>query len=335
MSASFSAVWQDSGFLSANPPSLVVPLLVVPLEGIGLLYLNGVRSPDVRRDFKFDSTNLTVTPVHASDLRKTLMLYAENFPSNVLTDVLALHSGMLNKMNFGSVLLAVEGSVSGSTSLLDYKSRANHAKLDVYTAKRRTVTVSFLFIRYQDDTGVLKAGTKLDPSYAEELVRVLNRLFLPSANVKLTLKTAQSKNVSQWLGPAVPKDNFRKFILPLRDMNADITVFFVGRYTGDIDPLGEAFKDAGSVVVNDIPWQYIAPIASGASGGVSDEKIYYDYTDRLLNDRPASDRDLHIGLAHEIAHLLGAGHNNDQDNIMSMGRQDFKLNKDIVKAIIR
>jgi len=242
---------------------------------------------------------------------------------------------MLNKMNFGSVLLAVEGSVSGSTSLLDYKSRANHAKLDVYTAKRRTVTVSFLFIRYQDDTGVLKAGTKLNPSYAEELVRVLNRLFLPSANVKLTLKTAQSKNVSQWLGPAVPKDNFRKFILPLRDMNADITVFFVGRYTGDIDPLGEAFKDAGSVVVNDIPWQYIAPIASGASGGVSDEKIYYDYTDRLLNDRPASDRDLHIGLAHEIAHLLGAGHNNDQDNIMSMGRQDFKLNKDIVKAIIR
>jgi len=93
MSASFSAVWQDSGFLSANPPSLVVPLLVVPLEGIGLLYLNGVRSPDVRRDFKFDSTNLTVTPVHASDLRKTLMLYAENFPSNVLTDVLASTAG--------------------------------------------------------------------------------------------------------------------------------------------------------------------------------------------------------------------------------------------------
>ena len=88
MSASFSAVWQDSGFLSANPPSLVVPL-----EGIGLLYLNGVRSPDVRRDFKFDSTNLTVTPVHASDLRKTLMLYAENFPSNVLTDVLASTAG--------------------------------------------------------------------------------------------------------------------------------------------------------------------------------------------------------------------------------------------------
>jgi Matrixin len=326
MSAGFSAVWQDSGFLNEMPP-----FLVVPLEGIGLLYLEGVRSPDVRRDFKFDGTNLTVTPVHASDLTKTLMLYADNFPQNVLTDVLALQSAMRSKMNFGSALLAVEGSISGSTSSLDYITRTGRAKLDVYTTKRRTVTVAFLFIRYQDDTGAMKAGTTFDPSYAEELVRVLNRLFLPSANVELTLKVAQAKNVSQRLGPVILTENFRKFILPLRDTNADVTVFFVGRYKGDTDPLGQAFKEAGSVVVNDFPKQYIAPIAL-PSGGVSDDQIYYEYTGQTL-DRPASDRDLHIVLAHEIAHLLGAGHNNDQDNIMSMRRQDFKLNKSVVKAI--
>ncbi len=111
---------------------------------------------------------------------------------------------------------------------------------------------------------------------------------------------------------------------------ADLTVFFVGKYKGTTDPLGEAFGDVDSVVIDDTPWQYIAPEANWPRPSVTDDQI--NYAGRPL-DRPKSDRDLHIVLAHEIAHWLGAGHNNEADNLMSMGRQDFKLSKETVRKI--
>ena len=60
---------------------------------------------------------------------------------------------------------------------------------------------------------------------------------------------------------------------------------------------------------------------------MTDDQIYWS------KNRTASERDLHIVLAHEIAHILGAGHNYGQDNLMSMNRQDLKLTKNIVLAI--
>lgn len=62
---------------------------------------------------------------------------------------------------------------------------------------------------------------------------------------------------------------------------------------------------------------------------MGDDAIYYANS----LDRPKSDRDLHVVLAHEIAHLLGTGYNDEQDNLMSMRRQDFRLSKDTVRAI--
>jgi hypothetical protein len=325
MFASFSAVWKDCGFLEATPP-----FLVIPSEGIGLVYLNGVRSLNMVDDLKFDRTNLTVTAVNASDISRQLMLYSQNFPLRVRTDVLGLAGSIRNLTHFGrAVLLAIEGTVAGVTAAVDYVKSGSRAKLDVYTAKRRTVAVSFRFIRYQNDAKEMRGGTALAPPYAQELVGVLNRLFLPSANIELTLKSSVYADVNRQLGPVILKDNFLRYIVPLRDQSADVTVFFVGTYKGTTDPLGEAFLDFNCAVVNDSPWQFIAPETAWPHPAMSDDEI--NYANPL--DRPKSDRDLHIVLAHEIAHLLGAGHSDEQDNLMSKRRQDFKLSKDIVRAI--
>ncbi len=325
MSANFSAVWKDSGFLASVPP-----FLVVPRDGIGLVYLNGARSLNIQQDLKFDRANLSVTPVNATDIIRHLFRYSQNFPSKVHAEVLALAGGIRNSMDFGSVLLSIEGSVSGQTASLDYINKASRAKMDVYTAKPKTVAVSFRFIRYQNAAGEMRSGTALARRYAEELVEILNRLYLPSANIELTLKSSEYAMVNQKLGTMILKENFRKYIVPLRDQSADLTVFFVGRYKGTDDPLGEAFPDVHCVVVDDSPWQYLAPETAWPRPGVTDDEI--NYAGHPL-DRPKSDRDLHIVLAHEIAHLLGAGHNDEQDNIMSKGRQDFKLSKITVRTI--
>ncbi len=325
MSANFSAVWKDSGFLASVPP-----FLVVPRDGIGLVYLNGVRSLNIQQDLKFDRANLSVTPVNATDIFRHLFRYSQNFPSKVHAEILALAGGIRNSMHFGSVLLSIEGSVSGQTASLDYINKASRAKMDVYAAKPRTVAVSFRFIRYQNAAGEMRSGTALARPYAEELVEILNRLYLPSANIELRLKSSEYARVNQKLGTMILMENFRKYIVPLRDQSADLTVFFVGRYKGTDDPLGEAFPDVHCVVVDDSPWQYLAPETAWPRPGVTDDEI--NYAGHPL-DRPKSDRDLHIVLAHEIAHLLGAGHNDEQDNIMSKGRQDFKLSKITIRTI--
>jgi hypothetical protein len=322
----FSSVWKDSGFLEASPP-----FLVIPYDGIGLVYLNGVRSLNIVDDLKFDRTNLSVTEVNANDIARYLMLYSQNFPLKVRTDVSGLAGSIRNVTHFGrAALLAIDGSVAGVTAAVDYVKSASRAKMDVYTAKRKTVAVSFRFIRYQNDAKEMKSGTALEPPYAEELVGVLNRLFIPSANIELILKSAGYANVNRQLGPVILKENFLNYIVPLRDQGADLTVFFVGRYKGTTDPLGEAFANFNCAVVNDSPWQFIAPDTAWPDPGRSDDEI--NYAGHPL-DRPKSDRDLHIVLAHEIAHLLGAGHNDEQDNLMSNHRQDFKLSKDTIRAI--
>lgn len=322
MPANYSAIWKDCGFLNSAPPCLVVPY-----EGLSLVCLNGVRPFDVNRNLKFDRTNLTVKVVTRTDLLKQLMTYADNFPQTVRNEVMALSSQALNLIQFGSTLLSVEGSVAGSAAALDCVTRSFTARLDVITARRRKIAVSFRFVRYKDSAGQMTGGTSLDPVEAEKLLAVMNRLFLPSANIELTLLNAKAENLNQPLGSAVLMENFQKHVLPLRDRNADLTVFFVGKWKGTTDPLGSSFSDHKSVVVDDAPRQHIAPQTAWPPHQMTDDQIYYS------KNRAATDRDLHIVLAHEIAHFLGAGHNSGDDNLMSMNRQDLKLNKDIVMAI--
>ncbi len=71
----FSAIWKDSGFLEATPP-----FLVIPYDGIGLAYLNGVRSLNMVDDLKFDRTNLSVTAVNANDISMYLVQYSQKLP---------------------------------------------------------------------------------------------------------------------------------------------------------------------------------------------------------------------------------------------------------------
>jgi Matrixin len=329
MPANFAAVWRDSGFLASVPP-----FLVVPYDGINLVYLNGVRSLNIQQDLKFDRGNLTVKAVNAAEITRSLMTYSQNFPSTCLREVLALNGGMRSTIVHGSVLLSVEGSVSGMTASLEYIRKADRAKMDVLTARRRKVAVSFRFVRYQDEARLLSMGTGLTPPDAEGLLDVVNRLFLPSANIELTLKSAAYANVNQQLGTAILLDNFRKYIVPLRDQSAGLTVFFVGQWKGETDPAGSAFRDLNCVVLDDSPSASLAaslaPMTAWPPNLVTDDEIYYS-PGRL--HRPQSDRELHIVLAHEIAHILGAEHNNEQDNLMSTKRQNLKLSKGTIKAI--
>jgi hypothetical protein len=326
MPANYSAVWKDCGFFGSTPPCLIVPY-----EGLALVCLNGARPFDVNRDLRFDRTNLTVEVVSPAGVLNRLMIYADNFPQAVRSDVLALGSRLLNVIQFGSTVLSVEGSVTGSAAGLDCISRSGTARLDVVTVKRRKIGVAFRFIRYKDAAGQMKAGTSIDPAEAEKLLDVMNRLYLPSANIELTLSSARAENLNQALGPAISVANFQNYVVPLRDPNADVTVFFVGKWKGTTDPLGSAFVASKSVVVDDAPHQHVAPQGGWPPHQVTDDQL----RDMVhgSNNRAATDRDLHIVLAHEIAHILGAGHNDGSDNLMSMNRQDLKLNRDIVLAI--
>lgn len=322
MPAHYSAIGKDGGFFNSAPPGLVVPY-----EGLSLVWLNGVRPFDINRDLKFDRTNLTVKGVTPADLLNRFMIYAENFPQTLRNEVLALSSQARNLIQSGSTLLSVEGSVAGSSTALDCVSRSGTARLDVITARRRKIAVSFRFVRYRDNAGQMTGGTSKEPAEAEQLLAVMNRLFLPAANIELALLNAKAENLNQSLGSAVSMENFQKHVLPLHDPNADLTIFFVGKWKGTTDPLGSAFPTYKSVVVDDAPLQHIAPQTGWPPHQRTDDQIYYS------KDRAATDRDLHIVLAHEIAHFLGASHNNGDDNLMSINRQDLKLNKGIVMAI--
>lgn len=318
----YSALWKDSGFLKGAPPCLVVPY-----EGLSLVCLGGVRDLDTRRDLKFDRSNLDVGVVSPKQALMTLMTYSENFPGSERSEILGLTGSIWNLTRFGSTVLSVEGSVTGSTASLDYVGRAGRAKLDVVTVRRRRVSVSFRYIRFRDAGGAMRGGTSRDPAEAEQLIAVMNRLYMPSANIELTLRSSKAEQIDQALGTAILMDNFQKHVLPLRDRNADITVFFVGKWKGGEDPLGSAFSAQKSVVVDDAPLQYIAPQTGWPENQFTDDQIYHS------KDRKATDRDLHIVLAHEVAHILGAGHNDGDDNLMSMNRQDLKLTRNIVLAI--
>ena len=191
------------------------------------------------------------------------MRYTQNFPSDALGDVLSLAVGMQNTIQFGSTLLSVEGRVSGRTVSLDYVTKTDRAKMDVYASSRTSIAVSFRFARYQDAAGQMKGGTTLVPSYADELVRILNRLYLPSVNIELRLKSSQYVDLAQKLGDSISQDSFLQNIAPRRDAGADMTVFFVGKYRGTDDPLGQAFPDIDCAVVDDSPLQYLAPQRPG------------------------------------------------------------------------
>jgi hypothetical protein len=298
----------------------------LPGEGIALVVLGGVKSVDVRRDLKFDRTNLTVDALHPSEVMKKLMICSENFPLSVRNEVLSLTGGLQNIMQFGGSVLSVEGSVTGSASL-DYAGRSGRAKLDVVVVRRRRVTVSFRYIRYPGPDGRM-GGTGRNPAEAEQLMAVMNRFFMPSANVELVLRSARAETLQRPLGPSVTTEAFKAHVVPLRDHDADITVFFVGRWKGRDDPLGTAFLELGSVVLDDAPAQYIAPESGWPEHQFTDEQIYWK-----KERSTGTERDLHIVLAHELAHMLGAGHNYGDDNLMSMNRQDLKLTKNIVLAI--
>ena len=322
MPVSFTPVWKDCGMLGEGPQ-----LLVVPYEGIGLVYINGLRTPDPRHDLKFDSSDLTVSIVKPGEVSRALMSYSENFPARLRGGVQALFGGVMNSLQFGSHLVQVEGNAAGFTASLDIKGKAGAAKLDVLTARRRTVSVAFRFIHYLDDAGNVTMGTAYPPSYAGELMGVMNRLFMPSANIELTLASAKDETIMRQLGPSLSKVNFYDHIAGRRDRNADLTVFFVGKWKGGSDPLGSAFPDVQCVVLDDKPRQYIAPEKGWPPNQFTDDQINWS------KDRKATDRDLHVVLAHELAHLLGAGHNDDQDNLMSNLRQDLQLSKGTARAI--
>jgi len=330
---SFTAVCRDGGLLASTPKFLVVPREHINLVYLNLVYLDGARSFDIRRDLKYDRTRLKVTAVKANDVEKHLLRYTYNFPSTLFADILALSGDIRNTMRFGSVLLSIDSNVCGDTASLDYVGKAGRARMDVYTARRRTVDVAFRFVRYPDAAGQMTGGTTHTPSYAAELVEVMNRLYLPSANIELRLKSSEFASVPRQLGPGITTVAFRNHIVPLRDPGAELTAFFVGKFRGTTDPEGQAFRDVGCLVVDDAPYTYIAPQAVAWDGSKLSPVLLPEVELSRPQDRPRSDRDLHIVLAHEIAHLLGADHNDRPDNLMSMRRLDLKLDKETVRAI--
>ena len=175
----------------------------------------------------------------------------------------------------------------------------------------------------------MKAGTSLDPAEAERLLAVMNRLYLPSANIELTLLSTKAENLDHALGPAVGHRQFPEIRSAAARPNGRSDRILRRQVEGHDRPAGSEFDAHKSVVVDDAPWQFIAPQTAWPPHQVTDDQL-----DDLINPRRTAPIATCTSCWPTKSPTSSAPvTTTETDNLMSMSRQDLKLNKDIVMAI--
>lgn len=207
-------------------------------------------------------------------------------------------------------LLAITGKAPGTT-VLATKGGTGPGSLQISVLRPRTVAVTIRFFRYLDQSGA-QVGTTWKPADAQGILDRMNNIFSSQANISFKLLKAEPLVVNQTFGPVIMDEVYNSTLKPELDKDAEITVFFVGKWAHsktDAPNASSWFYDKNNVVV--------------------------------LNDKPehkeVPDIDpFQLTLAHELVHCLGfRPHVKRNHVLMSQDLQSLRIPREVVEVIAR
>jgi hypothetical protein len=125
-------------------------------------------------------------------------------------------------------------------------------RVDCAILQYKSFNVGFRFLCHPDGNGH-KPATKFNPDDAAKFIAKVNAVYIPQVNIgwaaadsKWTFTQPLSQPLNEWA--------FRKYLLPDKNTNADMTMFHVGKWYGkDTDPNGTYFDEDKVAVMDDNP----------------------------------------------------------------------------------
>jgi hypothetical protein len=200
--------------------------------------------------------------------------------------------------------------VSGKGGHISELRANNGPKLDVAILPRKDYKIAFKFLKHIDQSGKVINATIRTPEDVPWFLSKLNWTFGAQANIFFTLVDATWITVQKDLPPKIPRDVFRKDVVPFKSRVADLTCFLVGDYDAmDNEAAGEYLPDEQVCVVID---QGNPPV--------------FDTGEAFIGV-----------MAHEVGHFLhhkrnigGSGHHNRSGILLSGGMESLSLDKQLV-----
>jgi len=183
-------------------------------------------------------------------------------------------------------------------------------RLDVAILPRKDYTIAFKFLRHLDPSGKVINATKWTPDDVPWFLTMLNWTFGAQDNIFFTPVDAAWITVQKALGPKVSRDDFRKYIVPLKKDGADLTCFLVGDYDA------MASEAAGQYLSD----QHVCVVVDQGNPPV------FDHGEAFIGV-----------MAHEVGHFLhhkrkhaGSGHHDRSGILLSSGMESLSLDKQLV-----
>jgi len=205
----------------------------------------------------------------------------------------------------------IKGLKAGETVIWAKDSKRTQAQIVVEVKPQRVVKIAF---NYVED----KAGhkTKRTPKTANDILKNLNAIFLPQANVKFLLISADRLKINKDLGQVIMRDKKTSFkdefsiLVKKRVQAAQINVFFV--------------------------WECQKQGSSGETEGYAEIAISRnDKTNCMVEDSLGSS--LEKVIAHEVGHNLGLKDNYINSSLLMYGKKSkttgILLTKSEIKTI--
>jgi len=289
--------------------------VVAPVGGFNLVY----HSLGPLRDIRYDTSTVSAkditdsfrqTPDFAQIAKSPNPLFSDNKEKNAFAKI-AL--GGLGSQR----LLAVSPVLKGAHKVTLVGARESQT-ITVIGVVPRPAKISFRYLKYTGpwppdgpgtDTSRYSRGvsrTKTEgAAYADEVDKILRHQAL----VTVSLQSSDDVNISTPFGPQVNNVFFKGTLRPLADKAADVTIFVVPFIDG---AEGREFPDdTSSVMVAENPYLIL-----------TDNSYPVDYFAMIA--------------AHELAHALGAPHNNLTEGLLMSGpklKQGLLLDQDGLTSI--
>ncbi len=298
--------------------------MAVGLQGSNLIELQDAPGFELR----FDRTHLSVTHVTRETFSKSFnSIHAQFLLWGLLADDSAKKylAQMAATTSFGvrSRLFLVTGKTRGVFPLAAVSGRES-MNLTVGVLIPQYYDVAFKFLDCKDPNGV-RLTTKWSPADAPWLIRRLNWIYGPQANITFNLISAEPLSVDlkdpldktissdpERLGQStyqITGQAFVQDVIGRRQKGVDLNVFFVQKYTSrSRRGLSETFPEDVSVV-SDLADPRVLPVTPGS--------------DAFL-----------VNFAHEVAHfVLSSGaedHFERPDVLLSRHYQSARIDKQLV-----